>query len=917
MANKPLGSFMMVCTLLMLGLIALVPSLSVSATVIGLDYGTDWLKVAMVKPRGILETVLNRESKRKTATVMNIRNGVRTYGSEAVALGMRFPETTYSNLKSLVGKNFSHPICEKHRSVFPNTMIADTERNTIRFQQTDTTYYSNEELTAMIFAHAKSQAKIYSGVAVSGAVITVPPYFNHFERQAILDAANIADLKVFQLINDETAVAINYALGKKFPDPKYHLFYDMGAGSTIASVVYFKTGTATRFGKNRTVLEVEVKAVSYDDTLGGNNIDTRLQHYLATMFNSKNYETFKDISVYDSPRALARLLKEANRVKHILSANQESMTFVDSLFNDQDFKGKVKRTELQMLCFDILERVPQPLTDVLAKAQLSLDDIESVVLVGGGVRVPAIQAAIVKAVGEEKIARNLDGDEAAVHGAVFHAAAVSAQFRLGIEMKIKDINSKPMHVMHTSEPKASSGTSIAIDTELFNETSLLGSKKVLVFKRVTDFDLKIVYPESKGEYVEIARVEVKGLTAAMKKYKEKAIEPPVVKVQFTLSESGTLLVTGAQAVFDLNAVIKEKPSLKDSVLNFLSGNKGDTEKPVDEQSNSNEASTTKTPEHDGEKKSDKAETKTPVEVGANATNVTAEAKKSVIEKVKLEYEIKWQTILPLTQDQKKHSKSVLAAMDLEDQAREERELARNNLESYLYKCKELSWEDDTEQYATTEELTALKEAISVQSQWLDDNAETAITTELTDRYAQLKKVRSKIVFRQSQAKKRPDAIAAYKAKAEKSSNMYNVYSAAKNTDDTPLYTEAELDGFKKMIDSEQEWFDKTNSEQEKLALNVDPVLKVKDLEMRGQTFDIMLTMMSPEMRLRKAPKKTKTTVTKSTTSNDEGVEATETTASADESDSNSTEKPHIAVDETNEIAEPAEPLEDSPSREEL
>ncbi|KAH9249776.1 hypothetical protein BASA81_012454 [Batrachochytrium salamandrivorans] len=703
-----------------LGISCMFPA-SVSSTVIGVDYGTDWLKMAMVKPGGVLETVLNGESKRKTAAVVNIRNGVRTYGSEAVGLGMRFPENTYINVKSILGKNFSHAEAAMHRITFPTAMIEDSKRNTIRFQHDQSTTYSAEELSAMLLAYAKRQAASYSGSFVSGAVITVPPYYSHFERQAILDAAEIADLKVFQLINDETAVAINYALGKSFPNPK-----------------------------------VEVKAVSHDETLGGNSIDVRLQHYLATMFNSMNHQNLDGGSIYDSPRALARLLKEANRVKHILSANHDTMASVENLYKGLDFRGKLN-------------------------AKLTLSDIESVVLVGGSVRVPDIQAAIIKTVGEDKIARNVDGDEAAVHGAVFHSAAVSSQFRLGIEMKIKDLNSKPMYIIHKQEPKVLNGPSNDVDTELFTKDTYLGTKKLLTFKRVSDFEFSVNYKQSKGELVPIAQVKVNGVTAAMEKYKGKITQAPAVKVSFTLNESGILVMSGAQAIFELDVATKEKSSLKDTVLNFFSTGKGDED--VTNESEEEASEQTKVDKSKSkEKKTSKVTDKDATTNDTNSTQaVTAGKEKFTI---------------------------CSCAMDVEDRAREDREASRNTLESYLYRCKELVSDDDAAQFATSEEFEALKAAIAEQSEWLEDNSETAVVSELTERYSSLKKLRGKIAFRRSQAQKRPDAIAAYKAKLDTSLGKLQTYLNATHEDGASLYNAEDLESFKKVIEGESEWFEK-------------------------------------------------------------------------------------------------------------
>jgi hypoxia up-regulated 1 len=548
--------------------------IQVYTTVIGIDYGTDWIKVSVIKPGGKIETVLNRESKRKTNNVINIRNGIRTYGIEASNLGTRFPEGTFPNLKHLVGKLISDPAVKDYQSLNSN-VLTKSIRNTVQFDH-EGKHYSVEELVAMLLAHAKKQAENYASIQVSGAVITVPPHFTIFERQAILDAAEIAQLRVYALIHDETAVAINFAVGKQFNKKEYHIFYDMGAGTTVATLASFHSGQDKKQNV-KNLVDLEIKGHSVED-LGGQMIDLRLQKHLAQEFMDQHGKRLEG-SIFDNPKAMARLLKEANRCKTILSANQNVMASVENLMQGVDFKTTISRKTLEELNADLFEKVTTPIEQVLQKANITLDDVKSLVLFGGGVRVPGIQNRLKNYVGESKIARNVDGDEAAVFGAVLHAARVSASFRLGQTVRVKDLNPKPIQVLYETEKKGK-----FLTTVLFTPESHLGSRKLMTFKRVSDFDVQVAY---RGEEVTpIVTVKVKGLSEAVEKYKEKSVTEPKVKIQIGLSDSGMLQFTDATATFEIPAEAKEnKPdSIKDSVLNFFGGKKkeGDDEQKDDE-----------------------------------------------------------------------------------------------------------------------------------------------------------------------------------------------------------------------------------------------------------------------------------------------------------------------------------------------
>jgi hypoxia up-regulated 1 len=174
----------------------------ISASVIGIDYGTDWYKVSLIKPGPVIETVLNRESKRKTPALILIRDGIRYFGSDAAALGIRYPLTNYPTLKYVVGKDFDDKEAVEYRETWANNMVRDTKRGVVAFDYGNGTW-SVEALIAMQFAHMKKMAESYGGEKVHGAVVTVPPYYGPFERQVILDAAELGGINVLSLMNDE------------------------------------------------------------------------------------------------------------------------------------------------------------------------------------------------------------------------------------------------------------------------------------------------------------------------------------------------------------------------------------------------------------------------------------------------------------------------------------------------------------------------------------------------------------------------------------------------------------------------------------------------------------------------------------------------------------------------------------------
>lgn len=172
----------------------------------------------------------------------------------------------------------------------------------------------------MQFAYVKHLAEALAGEVVTDAVIAVPPYFSQFERDAVADAVEIGGLRTLALVNDGTAIAVNYAMTRTFTTPEIHVFYDAGASSTRATVVRF---APTNDKKEGAGTGITVLGVGFDKSTGGVELDRRLRDILVKDFNSRYNKNLRD-----NKRGMAKLWKEAGRVKSILSANNDAFATV-------------------------------------------------------------------------------------------------------------------------------------------------------------------------------------------------------------------------------------------------------------------------------------------------------------------------------------------------------------------------------------------------------------------------------------------------------------------------------------------------------------------------------------------------------------------------------------------------------------
>ncbi|KAJ3388052.1 Hypoxia up-regulated protein 1 [Entophlyctis sp. JEL0112] len=857
-------------------LFALALALRVGASVIGIDYGTDWFKVAIVKPGIPLDIVLNKESKRKTDSVVALKDGVRFFGSDAAALYTRYPDSTFPAIKNLLGLPFGDPIAADYRDTYASAMVAEPVRSTCAFITGNATY-TVEELLAMQLAHAKRQAEIAGGESVSGAVITVPAYLTHYERQAIVDAAEIAGLKLLQLMNDGTAVALNFATSRTITEPQHHIFFDMGAGSTSVTLARF---SSVKVKKTQTPV-IEILAVGHDRTLGGRAIDIKLRDHLARLFMDgpgKKAET----DVRTNARSMARLLKEATRVKQILSANADTVASIEGVHEDIDFKAKVTRKELEdIIGKDYFKKLTAPIKEALKAASLPLEKLDSLVLVGGAVRIPAVQAELKSLVGEEKIAKNVNGDEANVLGAGFRAASMSRQFKVK-EIKIKESPQHAIEISYPLEPGSSNQAASTARTVLFATNTTLPSKKLMNFKRVSDFDFKLGFRPSEGSsdpsVVPILTAKVTGLTEAISARQE-TYESVKVQAQVALNDGGIVGVEHANAVFELKT--KELSSgggIAESVLNFFGGKKDKEKEKVGEKGNSeSETSETKSEATKTNKNDKTTDTK------SSASSSSPESKKVTTEKVKLAVDISYETLPPLTEEFKEAARKRFAVMDEQDAARRAREEAYNALEAFIYSTQDFLESADILTVSTAEQRVVLAEKTAAVQTWLESDADdavaessgaTASTDTLRAQLKALKAVRAPLYHRVHELARRPAAVAAFRRTLADAEAFVASVQLNNSTPDHAfygLYTDADFETARTRINDAATWIDDAEARHAATPVHEPPAFKAADVDARRSELESVIV----RMFVKQPPKKTKTTSTsKSTSSSSASADST-------------------------------------------
>lgn len=335
---------------------------------------------------------------------------------------------------------------------------------------------------------------------VSDVVISVPPWFTDSQRRAMLDASEIAGLKVLRLINDNTAIALGWGITKTdLPEgdakPRRIAFVDIGYSDYTCSIVEFRKG------------ELAVKATRSDRHFGGRDIDKVLVDHFAAEFKEK----FK-IDINTNLKAKTRVAAAVEKLKKILSANAQAPISIESLMEDKDVRGTMKREELEALIAPLLERATGPLEQALADAKLKPEDIDAIEMVGGATRTPSIKDRISKYFGKP-LSYTLNQDEAIARGCAFSCAILSPVFRVR-DFSIHDIVNYPIEFTWEQSPDIPDEDTTL---EVFKGGNVMPSTKILTFYRKEPFALEARYsqPEVLPGKINpwIGRFSVKGVEA--------------------------------------------------------------------------------------------------------------------------------------------------------------------------------------------------------------------------------------------------------------------------------------------------------------------------------------------------------------------------------------------------------------------
>ncbi len=764
------------CTKLQVLLLLLVASAlmpTVTGAVFGIDFGSEYYKIAVISRTKTYEMVENINSKTNTYNSLAFFDNSRFFEYEAYQKSVRVPHNTFYLFNKYIGRSSDDALVEKlrkqHRDDFKLTAEADglyfqikdfiiprEDNQTVIPRLFGKTELRLEEVFGMILEHARELSTKHSGEEAKDVVFGIPTWWTPSERKTLLSAARLAGLNVLGMSSENTGTAIYHAATRpKGTKDQTILFVNVGTQSSKLSIFRFENVTDDKKKPRETL---RLLGESWNEEFGGYNIDVCIAEDFAREFDAK----FKLESILSNKRIMRRLIREATKVKEVLSANKEFPMIVEEVFEGRDFQKKYSREVIEKICEPQFQLLETAIDEVLSRSGVTPEQITDIETLGGASRIPKIHSLIKQKLGKPH-AIHFNGDNSMAQGLSFLAANLSNLIR-SREIYLTHGPSFDVSI-HIEDPNTEGSDKYEKKSTLFKKYLNYGAKKVLnlAYERDIEITLKAVPEASPNNPAESYSItySIAGVAAAMENLKADRYSNKKISLHFELDHLGI-------------------PRL----------NKG--------------------------------------EVVADEVN-DKKVKSTTYEKISITIKSESTKALYENETAFKESEQVLRAFALYDESVRKSKEAKNKLESFVYKMERLDSEPNIKKFSSPEEIEAIKLVAKEIDDWLySKEAAKASYSTLQQKSEPFDKFFEKNQWRREENQNRALIL------REAHEKLDSIEVTLKDmVDSRPWVPEDERKKAVKFIQDTRNWLEEKAKAQSALSTFIDPTLTAEVIKQKA------------------------------------------------------------------------------------